>query len=182
MKKTIRIIMGLLISLSVFFSILLIRDQNRQLQTEQIDMETQIIALFYERYGDVQAFAINPIFRSQDKEAMETVFNQYANTYGIYDHIAVIDESGRWISGSSVDSSGNKIQLDPLSSYPWHKEEWFQRALKGQWSDTASGMEGTVVTDILRDQIGKKLLRARSCIRFLLLALTMRVPKANEFW
>lgn len=156
MKKTIRIIMGLLISLSVFFSILLIRDQNRQLQTEQIDMETQIIALFYERYGDVQAFAINPIFRSQDKEAMETVLNQYANTYGIYDHIAVIDESGRWISGSSVDSSGNKIQLDPLSSYPWHKEEWFQRALKGQWSDTASGMEGTVVTDILRDQTWQK--------------------------
>jgi methyl-accepting chemotaxis protein len=116
------------------------------LKAQKLAGASQIAALFFERYGDVQAFASNPVVVTQDYQNMAEYFNRYASIYGIYDHIMYLDIQGRWLAGSTRDSFGRDIKIQSLQKYNYSQEEWFKRALKKEWNKTPSGLEGTVVS------------------------------------
>ncbi|MDH4468959.1 MAG: methyl-accepting chemotaxis protein [Bacteriovoracaceae bacterium] len=113
-----------------------------------------ISAQFYERYGDVQAFGLNEVFQSSNKEGMEKTLNSYVTLYGIYDAILFVDTNGKLIASNSVDSKGKKINIDVLKSKNFVNENWFKKSMKGITTDDATkGMVGTLVEDPSMDDI-----------------------------
>src|SRR5687767_1513161 len=49
---------------------------------------------FFERYGDVQTFAFNPMANGTPEEATKAA-NYYTKTYGVYDLMVVADAEGK---------------------------------------------------------------------------------------
>src|SRR4051812_22678686 len=58
-------------------------------------VESAIAAQFFERYGDVQAFALNPGIQSSVREEIIGHLDNYAKLYGIYDLIMVVNDKGK---------------------------------------------------------------------------------------
>lgn len=108
-------------------------------------------AQFFERYGDVQAFAVNDIVRGNDKTAIQHKFNQYVQLYQIYDVIVLFDMNGKVVAHSSQDKDGKDIDTAALDDWSPAQEAWFQAARDGRFTDdSAKGFRGTLVTDALR--------------------------------
>lgn len=69
-----------------------------------------IATQFYERYGDIQAFAVNSTVKSLNAKSLTPVLNQYVELYGIYDLIIVTDKNGKFVASNTFDSS-KKISM-----------------------------------------------------------------------
>lgn len=67
--------------------------------------------LFFERYGDVQAFAANPDARG-DIEKVKQAANFYTRTYGIYDLMIVADLDGKIVAANTVKADGTPLVTD----------------------------------------------------------------------
>ena len=119
-----------------------------ELKTQRAAGASQVAALFFERYGDVQAFAANPVVATQDYQNMPEYLDRYAAIYGIYDHIMYVSPQGKWLAGSTKDVRGKSINTAPFQSHDFAKDDWFQRALAKEWNQTPSGLEGTVVSPL----------------------------------
>jgi methyl-accepting chemotaxis protein len=63
----------------------------------------------FERYGDVQAFAINPTAVAMDRAALTTAMDDYTRLYGLYDLMLVADLDGTIIAVNSVNAAGRSI-------------------------------------------------------------------------
>ncbi len=110
-----------------------------------------ISAQFYERYGDVQAFAINPDLK-KDKTTASNALNAYAAMYGIYDLILVIDANGKLAAVNSKGPDGKDLSVENLYSKNFSDEPWFKDAINGKFSDDKdSGLNGTVFSDAALD-------------------------------
>jgi methyl-accepting chemotaxis protein len=111
-------------------------------------LQSSIAAQFFERYGDVQAFAINPAIVSMDKNKILTFLNQYAVMYGIYDLILVVDVNGNLIATNDIAPDKKELNTSALYAKNFKDEPWFQAALKEQFTDdTKNGLLGTFVED-----------------------------------
>ena len=95
----------------------------------------------FERYGDVQAFAANPLGRGDDSER-QTIVDFLTVNYGIYDIMLVVDLDGQVLTANDVDGSGNPIDSSRLIGRDVSNEEWFKVVSSG---NTPSG--GTYYTD-----------------------------------
>jgi len=104
-----------------------------------------IAAQFYERYGDVQAFATNQIFQNgTQKEIVETL-NKYAELYGIYELIFFVDPSGKLIAINNKSAENKPIDVSHVYQVNFSHEAWFQKAMKEQYLiDSERGFNGTV--------------------------------------
>jgi methyl-accepting chemotaxis protein len=117
-------------------------------------IEASIAAQFYERYGDVQAFAINPTIMGLDSSKIESYLNQYSVMYGIYDLIIVTDLKGNLIAVNSIGPDKKKINVKSLFSKNYSNEPWFKATVAGKFTDDISkGMTGTFVEDPSFDQM-----------------------------
>jgi hypothetical protein len=127
----IAILLGTLPVISIgTVSYLTTSQQVRQdvLQKEQIDMSDMKDKLFYfirERAGDAETLANIPSFRNPQvrellkREDKEDALNRFANTYNMYDSIAVFDLKGNLIAQS---------KSEPLPNH-WDRD-YFQQVLK----------------------------------------------------
>lgn len=89
---------------------------NRNIQNEAaiehfessttFSLDKGISAQFYERYGDVQAFAVNSALQAKNTEEITEVFNNYAAMYGIYDIILYVDKDGDFIASNNKNPAG----------------------------------------------------------------------------
>ncbi len=122
-------------------------DISKEVNTVLKSLEHAVAAQFYERYGDVQAFALNTVFESSDKEKVSKVLNGYIRSYGIYDLILVVDLKGRLVFSSGVNPSGDKLKLpEELWSNNFSNEDWFMAASTQSWtSDKQDNLNGTYV-------------------------------------
>ena len=67
-----------------------------------------IAAQFYERYGDIQAFALNPVLQNPNNSAaISDLLNKYAALYGIYDVILYVDPNGKFIASNTLNPGGS---------------------------------------------------------------------------
>lgn len=118
------------------------------------DLGSKIGAQFFERYGDIQAFAVNPVVRELNANKLTEYLDQYVKLYGIYDVILVVDKNGKFIGSNSVDSDGKKINVDKLKSVNYEGAPWFQASFNEKWvEDTAKNMSGTYFEDIHLDPV-----------------------------
>jgi len=111
-----------------------------------------IAAQFFERYGDVQSFALNPVMQSKNHQEIVEALNAYSALYGIYDLILVTDNDGKLVAVNSLGPDGKKIASEALYKSDFSDAPWFQAVMKGKFTeDKAKGFVGTYFEDALID-------------------------------
>ena len=142
-----------------------IQDINAaNLQTVAKDIADKIDRNLFERYGDVQAFALNTILRNQEHwyqpgSPIVTSMNSYVDTYDIYYLTLLVDLEGKVIAVNEKDDSGNPISTSHIYGQNYKNAEWFQNVINkkfyiSQRGNTGgdSGFTGTVITPLHIDE------------------------------
>ena len=89
----------------------------------------------FERYGDVQAFALNGSildkshWYKKNNSPLSEMMNKYVDTYDIYYLTLLVDPSGKLISANNKDQDGNAIDNSSLYEKDYSQTSWF-KALK----------------------------------------------------
>lgn len=155
--------------ITIFIAINNSKVQNK-LATEKFESSTiesldkAISAQFYERYGDIQAFAVNSVLQDKNIKNISEVFNNYSSMYGIYDIILFVDIKGNYIASNSKNSAGESIDFSKLSTKNYANEEWFTNAIQEKYTeDKSRGFANTYFEDAKIDPLieavyGKKVL------------------------
>ncbi len=113
-----------------------------------------ISSQFYERYGDVQAFAVNPDLKSSNRQTIIDALNIYSAMYGIYDLILVIDAKGRLVAVNNKSPDGKDIQVQDLYNKNYFDAPWFKAVINGQFTDDKDkGFNGTFVENVQIDPL-----------------------------
>lgn len=113
-----------------------------------------ISAQIYERYGDVQAFAINHAVRTMDPKLMQNYLEQYVTLYGIYDVILVVDKNGNYVSSNMKDVSGKAVNISAMKATNYRSEVWFKNVIEGKTTDDKDrGYAGTYIQDFIADPL-----------------------------
>lgn len=108
--------------------------------------------VFFERYGDVQAFAISPAIQSPRRQEIVQALNHFANLYGIYDLIMVVDAGGRLVAVNDRSPGGDAIASERLDRQNYADAAWFKAVMKGDFTeDKGKGYAGTFVEDVQED-------------------------------
>lgn len=134
-------------------------DRNKTIHAfadEASSLSEAIQDQFYERYGDVQAFALNKIVKDLNGKDIPTLFNEYAKLYGIYDLILVVDKNGKYVGSSTIDSKGNNLKLETLQKLSFDQTNWFKSVMAGKATeDKDRGFTGTLVEEFGLDPLMK---------------------------
>jgi methyl-accepting chemotaxis protein len=116
------------------------------------NLSDAIAAQFYERYGDVQAFAINPSIQSSNRENIIETLNTYSAMYGIYDLIMIIDAKGSLVAVNSKGPDGKDLSVQGLYKGNYSDTPWFKAVIAGQTTDDKDkGFSGTYAEDVQLD-------------------------------
>ncbi|MBC8285841.1 MAG: HAMP domain-containing protein, partial [Nitrospinae bacterium] len=138
------------------------------LQTVAEEIADKIDRNLFERYGDVQAFALNTILREKDHwyqpgSPIVDSMNSYVDTYDIYYLTLLVDLEGKVIGVNSKDDSANPISTDHIYSQNFKSSDWFQNVVNkkfyiSQQGNTGgnSGFTGTVITPLHINEEVKK--------------------------
>ncbi len=133
--------------------------QNRQnilagLESRAVGMGHAMAAQYFERYGDVQAMAINPSLRSKDRKQTIAALNAYVALYGIYDLIMVVNTQGELVAVNDKDPKGTPLEVNKLYGKNYRSAAWFKETVAGRFtSDASRGFDGTYVEDFLMDPV-----------------------------
>lgn len=103
----------------------------------------------FERYGDVQAFAVNTSTRDiynwyKSSSNLVSSMNSYMTNYGIYKLMLVVDMEGKVAAVNTADSKGNDINVSVLYDKSFKDASWFQKAVRKEFLK-GEGLDGTVV-------------------------------------
>jgi putative methionine-R-sulfoxide reductase with GAF domain len=108
---------------------------------------------FYERFGDVQAFAYNKLAvetASTDAPKSEDVqkfINTMVSYYVLYDLMMICNIDGKVMAVNTQDTGGKKINTDFLIGKNFAAEEWFKKCV------AATGPEGGAwYSDFMEDK------------------------------
>lgn len=117
-------------------------------KSNAIALQASIASQFYERYGDIQAFSINPVMMELDKAKIIPYLNQYTVMYGIYDLILVVDINGKLIAMNDIAPDKKPINTTKIYAKNFSEESWFKAVIKEQFTnDEKHGFNGTFVED-----------------------------------
>ena len=120
---------------------------GRRLEVAAIEAGDKIDRNLFERYGDVQAFAANPLALGTPEERAG-VIDFLTKTYGIYDLMLVVDLDGTVIGANTVDGFGEPLDTSALIGRDVSDQDWFQVVATGNTPDG-----GTYYTDVERNAI-----------------------------
>ncbi len=112
----------------------------------------------FERYGDVQAFGLNPEARDQgnwrspaEDNPLVEAMNNYMVLYGVYRLTVLVDTKGEVLAVNSVDRLGKPLDTAGLYKAQFADATWFKKAIKGEFLAGTNGFTGTVVEQPARD-------------------------------
>jgi methyl-accepting chemotaxis protein len=103
---------------------------GNQMKSAAADLAVIIDRNLFERYGDVQAFAFNPMAQESPPRITEAM-NYYMLAYGCYDLMVVADTDGRIIASNTVTFDGKHLDNSSLIGRDVKGEEWFKRCMNG---------------------------------------------------
>ncbi len=132
-------------------------------EMEQITLDNQtstaqaindvIDRTLYERYGDVQAFALNQAarnpanFRVQgENNPLIAAMDGYMASYGIYKLMMIVSPEGQVLAINSKDASGAPLPTSTFYERSFKDASWLQRVLKQDYLK-GKALTGTVVED-----------------------------------
>ena len=174
-------------------------------ETHAVSVGDALAAQFYERYGDVQAFAANEALQSGKSSRITDALNTYVSLYGIYDAILVVDAQGQPIAANTRSPEGKTLVADELMALNFSSAPWFNAAIAGNFTeDSQKGFHGTFYertgvdpvsstlyreekqgnsfTALIRDRSGKKLgvVTCRAGLRWMMAALKDHHEKLRQ--
>ncbi len=91
----------------------------------------RIDATLFERYGDVQCFAYHPSAHG-DRAAVESAANFFAQSYGCYDLLMVVDLDGSIVGCNTLSWDGKPIGTSKLVGQSVSGEPWFEEIKAGR--------------------------------------------------
>ena len=138
------------------------QEVGKKFETVAKTVADKIDRNLFERYGDVQAFALNKVAQSRTQwgnalngNDITTAMNSYVVTYAIYYLTIMVDLNGEPIAVNSIDAGGNPIQTAHLMQKNYRNTEWFQALSSETFTNkmpyTAPGNDistGTYIGDI----------------------------------
>ncbi len=126
----------------------------RQQENRAANLSAKISAQFFERYGDIQAFALNPLAKQLDGKKLPNYLDAYVKLYGIYDVILVVDKNGNFIASNTKDTADKALNIENLKTINFKSAPWFAAAIEGKWtSDKSKGFDGAYFEDVHFDPI-----------------------------
>ena len=111
------------------------REKIEQFRATAVSLSDAIGAQFYERYGDVQAFAGNKGLQSKDRGEIVAVIDSLVALYGIYDLVMVVDARGRLVAVNSKGPDGKPINSAVLSNHNYSDAPWFKATMEGRFTE-----------------------------------------------
>ncbi|MBL8958600.1 MAG: HAMP domain-containing protein, partial [Gemmatimonadetes bacterium] len=102
---------------------------NSQIQTAY-NVADKIDRNYFERYGDVQAFAL-AAGAIRDWGRLRTLVDEFMVAYGFYDLMILVDRAGKIQVVNTVDHSGKPLDTRTIAGADVSGEEWFQKAING---------------------------------------------------
>ncbi len=145
-------VMGVVSAVSLFemrrASALQMQKSLLMMQGNATKIGQAIAAQFYERYGDVQAFALNPALQSGNHASISSFLDQYVALYGIYDIILYVDANGRYIAANDKAADGRSLNVSRLAETNFGDAPWFKAVMNGAFTEDAKrGYVGTYFED-----------------------------------
>ncbi len=143
---------------------LLLQEQStRSLETAAENVADKVERNLFERYGDVQAFGFNRVFRQKDlwyqqgaEAPLKRVMNEYMSTYTpVYERMLLVDVNGRPIAVNSNDYAGNAVDTAPFMNANYKSTPWFKDVMAGKFLE-GDGITGTAAYDFAFDEEIKK--------------------------
>jgi methyl-accepting chemotaxis protein len=112
----------------------------------------------FERYGDVQAFAFNPMARGTPEEMTEAA-NYYTQAYGCYDLMVVADAGGKVVAVNTTGYDGKPLNTKPLLGRDVRGEDWFRACSAAGWKRDES-----FTRDLHEDAFTAEVFRSRGLV------------------
>ncbi len=91
---------------------------------------------FYERFGDVQAFAFNKLAIEMAtthtvSDESQSFINTMVSYYVLYDLMMVCDLSGNVVAANTIDKEGKVVRTSFLTGKNFANEDWFRSCVSG---------------------------------------------------
>ena len=91
---------------------------------------------FYERFGDVQAFAYNKLavrtaYTDSLKQDAQDFINTMVSYYVLYDLMMITDINGNVVAANTLDKTGKPVNTSGLIGTNFANEEWFRTCISG---------------------------------------------------
>lgn len=116
-----------------------------KLYSDSINMKSQLLGdsaagiadkidrNLFERFGDVQAFALSEPARSGDPERITKFMNDMMAAYApIYDAMLVLDKKGNIIALNKIDKKGKALEISTLKAKNFSDKEWFKNCIENK--------------------------------------------------
>ncbi len=126
----------LLISIMYFSARNEVMKMNEQMRTNSVSISQAVLNKvdrnFYERYGDVQAFAVNELAVTalQKRDSVISKLQKFVNTmvtyYVVYDIMMLADRDGKVILVNTVDKDNNSLSTNFIVGKNVKSEDWFR--------------------------------------------------------
>ena len=118
---------------------------GQRMLSSAVSMSDKIDRNLFERYGDVQAFAFNPMAQDTPEKVTEAA-NFYMVAYGCYDLMVIADPEGKIIASNSVTFDGKPLDTTGLIGRSVKGQDWFESCVSGQVTSGKS-----FVSDVKKD-------------------------------
>jgi hypothetical protein len=139
--STLAITLFLVCSLFYYLAYRVVKaDNNAKVITARLTSQgvtDKIDRNFYERFGDVQAFAFNKLAgQALDSGAATDDLQTFVNTmtayYVLYDLMMICDLNGRVLVANTTDKEGNSINAGTVLAKNYAQEAWFKACTSPQ--------------------------------------------------
>lgn len=140
-KKKLQIAIGALSLVSILTSGFL----TYKLYNDSISMKAQLLGEaadgiadkidrnLFERFGDVQAFALSEPARSGDPDRITKFMNDMMAAYApIYDVMLVLDKKGNVVAINKVDKKGNPLDTSAVKGKNFSDKDWFKNCVENK--------------------------------------------------
>ena len=133
----------------------LVQGTAQQLKNHAASVLDKIDRNLFERYGDVQAFAFNPLARGTAEEFTKAA-NYYVNSYGCYDLMLKVDTEGKIVAASNVTWEGKPLDTSKLIGRSVAGEAWFEDIISGKVSPGKSYTSDLVEDKLVAELYGNR--------------------------
>ncbi|QHT68399.1 GAF domain-containing protein [Rhodocytophaga rosea] len=126
---------ALIIVITVYSGFNLISQQNELKRSTATQVSESVIEKvdrnFYERFGDVQAYAFNRLavetaLTDSISGQAQTFINTMTAYYVLYDLMMIVGKDGKVIATNTTDKNGYKLQTEFLTGKDFSSSEWFK--------------------------------------------------------
>ncbi|MCK6501657.1 MAG: cache domain-containing protein [Nitrospira sp.] len=154
-------VMILLVATGIFVAVYqkkdhILGERAAGLENMALIIQEKIDRNLFERYGDVQAFALNsevrrPLDRltSAERASLTGTIDAYVKAYGCYALSMVLDASGKVVAINSLDASGQPLPATAkLVGRDFSGADWFEKAKAERYTTDGKpgSLTGTVVS------------------------------------